>query len=171
MRWTTGMLLDNLFAALMVDRLQKSRRDESHGWGMGWAVAWNCVAKSYVVQQPPGAWNWAIGCIGEPELMSRPFDTTPTLPEGTFDSVGKPVSPQSLYLTQLAERLGLDASAEHWLFLTGNQTGRENFTLDLASLDAMGQNSPAQSRAPFAPVNTGNVREGKREFAGRNGSG
>jgi hypothetical protein len=50
--------------------------------------------------------NWAIGCIGNSVPMARPFDKEPTLPVGTFDSFGKPVSPQSLYLAQLAERLG-----------------------------------------------------------------
>jgi hypothetical protein len=75
----------------------------------GWAVAWNCVAKTYVVQQPPGAANWMIGCIGENRPTPRPFDTGSNLPLGTMDSHGTPVSPKSLYLAQLAERLGPQA--------------------------------------------------------------
>jgi len=107
MRWTTGLLLDNCTAPEGgIDFKNRGAMGSGHGWGTGWAVAWNCVAKSYVVQQPPGAFNWAIGCIGERELMARPFDAEPTLPEGTFDSYGKPVTPQSLYLAQLAQRLG-----------------------------------------------------------------
>jgi hypothetical protein len=107
MRWSTGMLLDN--CALRgggIDFKNRGAMGSGHGWGMGWAVAWNCVAKSFVVQRPPGAFNWAIGCIGARELLARPFDAAPSLPEGTFDSHGKPVNPQSLYLAQLAERLG-----------------------------------------------------------------
>jgi hypothetical protein len=76
---------------------------------MGWGVAWNCVAESFVMQAPPGAVNWMIGCVGKSQAMPRPFDREPNLPEGTKDSPGKPVAPQSLYLTQLAERLGPQA--------------------------------------------------------------
>jgi hypothetical protein len=107
MRWSTGMLLDNCtLPGGGIDFKNRGAMGSGHGWGMGWAVAWNCVAKSFVVQRPPGAFNWAIGCIGERELLARPFDATPFLPEGTFDSHGKPVSPRSLYLAQLADRLG-----------------------------------------------------------------
>jgi hypothetical protein len=107
MRWSTGMLLDNCsLPEGGIDFKNRGAMGSGHGWGMGWGVAWNCCAKSFVIQRPPGAFNWAIGCIGERELLARPFDAAPTLPEGTFDSYGKPVFPQSLYLAQLAERLG-----------------------------------------------------------------
>jgi hypothetical protein len=76
---------------------------------MGWGVAWNCEAKDYVIQSPPGAMNWMIGCRGESRPMPRPFGNAPMLPEGTMDSHGKPVAPASLYLAQLAERLGPEA--------------------------------------------------------------
>jgi hypothetical protein len=107
MRWSTGMLLDNCrLPNGGIDFKNRGSMGSGHGWGMGWAVAWNCVAKSFVIQQPPGAFNWAIGCIGETEQLSRPFEKGPPLPVGVFDSPGKPVVPQSLYLTQLSERLG-----------------------------------------------------------------
>jgi hypothetical protein len=107
MRWSTGMLLDNCsLPGGGIDFKNRGAMGSGHGWGIGWAVAWNCVAKSFVIQRPPGAFNWAVGCVGERELLARPFDAAPTLAEGTFDSYGKPVKPQSLYLAQLAERLG-----------------------------------------------------------------
>jgi hypothetical protein len=110
MRWSTGMLLDNCsLPGGGIDFKNRGEMGSGHGWGMGWAVAWNCVAKSFVVQQPPGAMNWAIGCIGARELLPRPFDNGPNLPEGTFDSHGQPVTPRSLYLAQLKERLGAQA--------------------------------------------------------------
>jgi hypothetical protein len=110
MRWTTGMLLDNCQAPEGgMDFKNRGAMGSGHGWGMAWAVAWNCVATNFVIQQPPGAFNWAIGCVGDSVPMARPFDTDPKLPEGTFDSRGKPVAPQSLYLTQLAERMGPQA--------------------------------------------------------------
>jgi hypothetical protein len=106
-RWTTGMLLDNCSLPKGgIDFKNRGSMGSGHGWGMGWAVAWNCRAKTYVVQQPPGAMNWAIGCIGESVPMAQPFGKAPLLPLGTFDSPGMPVAPQSLYLAQLAERLG-----------------------------------------------------------------
>lgn len=110
MRWSTGMLLDNCsLPGGGIDFKNRGEMGSGHGWGMGWAVAWNCVAKSFVVQRPPGAYNWAIGCIGQRELLPRPFDSGPLLPEGTFDSHGQPVTPRSLYLAQLQERLGPQA--------------------------------------------------------------
>jgi hypothetical protein len=50
-----------------------------------------------------------IGCLGESKLMPRPFDKEPVLKEGIKDSPGVHVSPQSLYLAQLEERLGVQA--------------------------------------------------------------
>jgi hypothetical protein len=67
---------------------------------------WKCQAKDYVVQNPPGAMNWLIGSQGENKPMPRPFGTGPMLPEGVKDSAGAAVTPKSLYLAQLAERLG-----------------------------------------------------------------
>jgi hypothetical protein len=110
MRWTTGMLLDNCsLPGGGIDFKNRGEMGSGHGWGAGWAVAWNCVAKSYVIQKPPGAYNWAIGCIGQRETLPRPFDSGPLLTEGTFDSYGKPVAPRTLYLAQLQERLGSQA--------------------------------------------------------------
>lgn len=109
-RWTTGMLLDNCQVPEGgIDFKNRGSMGSGHGWGTGWSVAWNCTAKSYVVQQPPGAVNWMIGCIGPNVLTPRPFDKEPSLPLGTSDWPGTPVTPQSLYLAQLAERLGPQA--------------------------------------------------------------
>jgi hypothetical protein len=80
-----------------------------HGWSMGWGVAWNCTAKDYLIQNPPGSANWLIGCVGASKKAPRPFDKGPDLPEGVVDSPGTAVVPHSLYLAQLAERLGPQA--------------------------------------------------------------
>ena len=166
MRWTTGMLLDNCtLPDGGIDFKNRGAMGSGHGWGTGWAVAWNCVAKSYVVQQPPGAMNWAIGCIGQSVLMSRPFDSSPLLPVGTFDSPGKPVTPQSLYLTQLNERLGPSAL--------------KNIGYDSVEIPAHGKPIKPQRPAPVhmdkelgwdlafdLPVNASNVRGGDRRYAG-----
>jgi hypothetical protein len=84
-----------------------------HGWTMGWGVLWNCEAKDFVVQNPPGSANWMIGCIGDTKLMPRPFSSEPNLARGLEDSRGSPVAPLSLYLTQLAERFRAASAEKH----------------------------------------------------------
>jgi hypothetical protein len=106
-RWATGLLVDSCETPESgIDFRNRGEMGSGHGWTIGWAVAWNCTAKSYVIQQPPGAANWAIGCRGAQETAVMPFGKGPTLPVGIFDSHGTPVSPASLYLAQLQERLG-----------------------------------------------------------------
>jgi hypothetical protein len=54
-----------------------------------------------IVEQPPTAQNWAIGCTAKSHSG-----------DGYWESVGRPVQPQSLYLSQLHERLGSAAAAQ-----------------------------------------------------------
>jgi hypothetical protein len=166
-RWTTGMLLDNCrLPDGGIDFKNRGEMGSGHGWGMAWSVAWNCVAKTYVVQQPPGAYNWMIGCIGPNVPTPRPFGTSPLLPLGISDSPGIPVYPQSLYLAQLAERLGPQA-VKH--------IGYSSDKLDMPSLD------PKKNSSFFKPVvdksfgtdvaahkyaNPSNVRGGEWKFGG-----
>ena len=58
---------------------------------------------------PPGATNWLIGSAGQRKRAARPFGQGPDLPDGTVDAPGMPVTPVSLYLAQLADRLGPQA--------------------------------------------------------------
>lgn len=58
---------------------------------------------------PPGAANWVIGSSGEKQKRAIPFKPEPFLPEGIYDSHDVRVTPASLYLSQLAERLGKNA--------------------------------------------------------------
>lgn len=109
-RWTTGILFDNCQApGGGIDLKNRGSMGSGHGWGSAWSVVWNCEAKSYVVQQPPGACNWLIGSTGTNLPTPRPFDKEPALPLGISDSHGIKVAPESLYLKQLEERLGKEA--------------------------------------------------------------
>jgi hypothetical protein len=96
-----------------IDLMNRGAMGSGHGWTMGWGVAWNNIAKSYVIQMPPGSANWAIGNRGE-QLLGKmqtydPGPELPLLPQGIIESQGVPVAPASLYLEQLRERLGPQA--------------------------------------------------------------
>ena len=109
-RWSTGMLYDSCVAeGGGMEMRNRGSMGSGHGWAMGWGVVWNCVAKDYLVQNPPGAVNWLIGSIGTSKTAPRPFGDGPDLPGPTIDSHGTPVAPNSLYLAQLKERLGAQA--------------------------------------------------------------
>jgi hypothetical protein len=112
-RWATGLLIDNCRAPDGgIDFMNRGSMGSGHGWTIGWAVAWNCSARSFVIQQPPGTTNWAIGCTGRLEDVPQPFGKSgvaPNMPRGTIDSHGTRVAPKSLYLAQLRERLGAKA--------------------------------------------------------------
>jgi len=109
-RWATGLLIDNCRVPDGgIDFMNRGQMGSGHGWAIGWAVAWNCAAKELLIQRPPGAANWAIGCVGERRTDVMPFKASDPLPEGIIDSPGVPVAPASLYLAQLAERLGPQA--------------------------------------------------------------
>ncbi len=106
-RWATGLLFDNCHVPDGgIDLMNRGEMGSGHGWTSGWSVAWNCTARNYIIQQPPGTVNWAIGCTGRQELAPLPFGRGPMLPQGIIDSNDTPVEPASLYAEQLRERLG-----------------------------------------------------------------
>jgi hypothetical protein len=113
-RWATGLLVDSSQFSNGTDRrpnIAFSNREyagSGHGWSVGWAVAWNVRADFLLIQQPPGAMNWCIGCTGQatPVLWHGNRIPVPEIPSETWESPGVAVSPDSLYLAQLKERLG-----------------------------------------------------------------
>jgi hypothetical protein len=116
-RWATGLLVDSSEFTNGTDRrpgLAFSNREHAgsgHGWSAGWSVAWNVKTDVLVVQQPPGAKNWCIGCTGRHATIlwhGGPI-AVPETPSETFESPGVPVAPASLYLAQLRDRLGAKA--------------------------------------------------------------
>jgi hypothetical protein len=110
-RWATGLLVDGAKFPGTTERKQgvafsnRNTAGSGHGWDIGWAVAWNVTSPFLLVQQPPAALNWCIGCVGKTVTLGN-------TPNGIFDSPGKPVEPVSLYLEQLRERLGAAAVAQ-----------------------------------------------------------
>ena len=118
-RWATGLLIDGCEVPDGgIDFMNRGVMGSGHGWAIGWAVAWNCKAKSYLNQMPPGSANWVIGSKGDKQQKAIPgsndsgsivYDPSTLLPEGIYDSHNIPVTPSSLYLTQLHKRLGRQA--------------------------------------------------------------
>jgi hypothetical protein len=109
-RWGTGVLVDDVSTPTGGIGLMNRGWDGSgHGWTMGFGVAWNPVADSLLIQQPPGSENWSIGAVGKQTTAAAPGLDGGVLPHGIIDSQGAAVAPKSLYLAQLCERLGPDA--------------------------------------------------------------
>jgi hypothetical protein len=118
MKWATGLLVDGATALSEGTKLEsaialmnRGNAGNFHGWAIGWGVAWNCTAPSVLLQQPPGSMVWAIGCKTTPSEPASSIRETQIYPTGIFESVNAPVSPRSLYLAQLCERLGPQAVA------------------------------------------------------------
>lgn len=167
-RWSTGILFDNCRApAGGIELRNRGSMGSGHGWSMGWGVIWNCVAKDYLVQDPPGARNWIIGSTGQRKAAPRPFGTGPELPGGTDDSPGVPVEPKSLYLAQLAERLGPDALRALGYASTDPASAfRPNPLAPTAENSAAaGSRGGSRNLARDRPVLATNMRGGDRQFA------
>lgn len=114
-RWSTGLLVDNCAVPDGgIHLINRGVMGSGHGWTIGWGVVWNSTAGNFILQQAPGTITWAMGNRGPLKSQGMPdgnggrAHATP-LPSGIIESQGKPVTPQSLYLSQLAERLGPDA--------------------------------------------------------------
>jgi hypothetical protein len=115
-RWATGLLCDlcNFPNSHTADKagVAYSNRGffgSGHGWDAGWSVAWNATSTYFLIQAPPGTANWCIGCIGSVLSEAAPGGDGTIVPNGIYDSLGTAVTPGSLYLAQLKERLGREA--------------------------------------------------------------
>ena len=92
--------------------MNRGEMGSGHGWTMGWGVVWNSTAKTFIIQNPPGATNWSIGNTGDEitaQMPNYPRTKLPDLPQGEIISPDKRVLPASLYREQLKERLGKSA--------------------------------------------------------------
>ena len=113
-RWATGLLCDlcEFPSTYTGDKtgIAYSNRGyfgSGHGWDAGFSVAWNVTTTYFLVQEPPGAHNWCIGCVGTVQSDDAPGGDGTILPNGIYDSLGAHVTPGSLYLAQLKQRLGI----------------------------------------------------------------
>lgn len=100
-QWATGNLYDNVHAPLTA----RFWKNINIGWAGANTVFWNCEG-DFLVQKPPTAQNFSFGHLGvNAVIFNIPLQDT-TKENGHIESLGRHVTPRSLYLTQLRERLG-----------------------------------------------------------------
>jgi hypothetical protein len=100
-QWATGTLYDNVEAPLTA----RFWKNINIGWAGANTVFWNCKG-DFLVQRPPTAQNFSFGHIGVNAVVFNIPLQDPTRENGHIESLDRHVSPRSLYLTQLRERLG-----------------------------------------------------------------
>jgi hypothetical protein len=100
-QWATGNLYDNVHAPLTARFWQNF----VIGWAGANTVFWNCEG-DFLVQKPPTAQNYTFGHIGVNGVMYNTSFQDLTRENGHLESLDVHVTPRSLYLAQLTERLG-----------------------------------------------------------------
>jgi len=100
-QWATGNLYDNVHAPLTA----RFWKDINIGWAGANTVFWNCEG-SFLVQKPPTAQNFSFGHLGVNAVVFNIPLQDPNKENGHLESLDRHVTPRSLYLTQLRERVG-----------------------------------------------------------------
>lgn len=97
--WSSGTLFDNVrIDGNGLSLINRGEDGEGAGWSAANSVLWQCDASKISCENPPGAQNWAFGCWGEFEG------------NGIWREANSSVRPVSLYVAQVADRLGKDAA-------------------------------------------------------------
>jgi hypothetical protein len=104
-QWATGTLYDNVEAPLTA----RYWKDFVIGWAGANTVFWNCEG-DFLVQKPPTAQNYTFGHIGVNAVIFNTEFQDLTKQNGHMESLDRHVSPRSLYLAQLTDRLGAAAA-------------------------------------------------------------
>lgn len=136
-RWSTGLLFDRLTTSNrssgdVYGFYNRGNYGTGHGWAAGHSVIWNTNADGgkILVQQPPTAQNYAIGCFGN-VTGAGPFAG----PVGYIEGSNQPgLQPQSLYLEQLAQRRSNSSPPDVTApsAPTLSSTGKTSTSVDLA---------------------------------------
>jgi hypothetical protein len=100
-QWASGGLYDNVHAPLTA----RFWKNINIGWAGANTVFWNCEGY-FLVQKPPTAQNFSFGHIGVDAVVFNIPLQDPTKEGGFIESLDRHVTPRSLYLTQIRERLG-----------------------------------------------------------------
>lgn len=105
MRWSTGILFDNIVSNANQDVQNRESFGTGHGWAGSQIMFWNCKAGTFILQKPEGDYtNWAIGCTGKITNVG----SLVTEPSGVVESNNIRIAAiPSLYMAQLNQRLGI----------------------------------------------------------------
>ena len=138
--WASGVLYD----CVRIDGngLSLANRGASPhgtGWAAANSVLWQCSASVIRCANPPTARNWAFGCWGEFEG------------NGLWWNSNESVRPYSLYLAQLADRLGPDAASRVKL-LQRSTDESTNPTIEQTAKLIVASRQPASQLADFIAV-------------------
>lgn len=133
-RWSQGLLFDGF------KEINPNWRDSfgfynrgaggtGHGWAAAHSVAWNSDGggRGVIIQRPPTAQNWAVGCFGNVTGVGPRLPGPAGLIEGTGQAG---LNPASLYTAQLAERRS--TSFRHYAavadaYVRGGPSAGQNF--------------------------------------------
>ena len=112
--WSSGTLFDNVrIDGNALSLINRGSAGEGAGWSAANSVLWNCISAKTSCENPPGAQNWAFGSWGEFEG------------DGIWRSSNTSAKPDSLFVAQLADRLG-DAAANRLLSVAKIPTGAQD---------------------------------------------
>lgn len=106
-KWSQGLLYDNVTfenprTYFLLGLYNRGDLGSSHGWGAVHSVAWNVdsAGQQIIIQKPPTAQNYGIGNKGN--VTGEGIFNHPS---GHIKGTGTDPVPESLYRTQLNERL------------------------------------------------------------------
>ena len=105
-RWATGILFDNIKTREMAIQ-NRTDWGSGHGWAGAQNMLWRNDTQIFICDSPKTAQNWAVATTGQ----QREGDKDPGAPSCIVQDGTGANLPRSLYLQQLADRLGLDAVA------------------------------------------------------------
>ncbi len=128
-----------------------------HGWTMGWAVAWNCVAKTLRHPEPAGRDELGDRLHRPSAIRPRGRSTRSRSCREGVRFARRAVTPQSLYLAQLEERLGPQA-LKNIGYASNTPRGLPTDRQRLPDLKTESTRSSARTSPCTARSNAGNVR-------------
>jgi hypothetical protein len=131
--WASGTLFDNVH--IDGNGLTLGNREASAqgaGWSAANCVLWNCSASKITCARPPTAQNWAFGCWGEFEG------------DGVWRNSNGFMRPESLYVAQMADRLGSEAGSRVKLLSRSTKESTNPTVEDAATIVAASRRPPPQ---------------------------
>lgn len=136
-KWGHGFLYDNHKELdlrgtnkIVLGLYNRGDYGTSHGWSAANSVLWNCdVGKGKaIIEHPPTAENYAIGCKGNISGTGGPFRSVIPTTTGFIEGTGQTqLSIPSLYRVQLAERLGYTYPAVADAFVRAGSFSATNY--------------------------------------------